>query len=108
MTQQITWNTDLTKLEPLPRSKRPKKDHKCPHDRKHPTGMEVCRACGDYGICCDCGMEYIKQDSYGGPRCWMCEGVLHLRRKLREAEREQAKRKAEHMTPAEQTEEARA
>ncbi len=76
------------------KSERPKKDHKCSHDRKHATGMEVCRACGDIGICPQCGAEYIVIDT--GARCYPCSTIERLSDALENAKREQEQRKAKY------------
>ncbi len=74
-------------------------DGYCPHRRPHLSGMEVCRACGDYRICQTCGMEYIWQDS-GDEQCWMCCRVDALRAALAQAERDQAARKTQYQAKA--------
>jgi hypothetical protein len=89
------WSWDLTKPLPGETRKREKKtDHRCPHDRKHPTGMELCEQCGDFGVCAECGVDYIKRDMGGGPICHRCVDLHRLETKLAEARAEQAKRKA--------------
>jgi hypothetical protein len=68
-----------------------KKDHDCPHARPHPSGMEVCRTCGDFGICPECGSEYIKLDT--GPICYPCTCLHRAARSLATEQRELAKRR---------------
>lgn len=98
MDQQDDWNLDLSAPIRHKQMKPPKKDHKCPHDRKHPTGMEVCEACGDYGTCATCGAGYIRRDVYRYhlTLCWPCAEIAILEDRLeqlkRERERERSKR----------------
>ena len=82
-----------------PETPKVKKDHKCPHDRKHQSGMEVCRKCGDYRICETCGMEYIWQDS-GDRFCWMCLEVVGLTAMLDAKRDDQRNRIAKFKQPA--------
>lgn len=69
-----------------------KTDHKCPHDMRHPMGMEICPIC-DYDECEVCGLEYNRRDMSGDPRCYPCYCIAVLERKLEDALKAQATRK---------------
>ncbi len=80
-----------------------KKDHRCPHDRKDATGMELCRACGDFANCTICGDEFIKRD-LGGITCQPCREIPQMRMRLDRAIDAQAQRKAKYLPkPAHET-----
>ena len=87
---------DLSALSGRRYKKSPKKDHRCPHDRKNPTGMELCRACGDFANCAICGDEFIKRD-IGGTTCQSCRDIPRLRVRLDIALAEQEKRKQKYL-----------
>lgn len=92
-TAELMSDFDLS--APLGKHEKPlKKGHKCPHDRKNPTGMEVCRECGDFGNCAICGVEYISRDIYyqSDTLCWPCSEVARLEELLRRARIENDKR----------------
>ena len=91
--------TDFDLTAPLDKhEKPPKKNHTCPHDRKHPSGMEVCRECGDFGICTQCGDEYISRDDFyrSDELCYPCSEAERLTRVAERARADVAKRIAAH------------
>jgi ribosomal protein L32 len=92
-TTELLFDFDLS--APLgKRAKPPKKDHKCPHDRKNATGMEVCEACGDYGICATCGAGYIRIDAYyrHDTLCYPRSEIARMEAQLERARAEQTQR----------------
>jgi hypothetical protein len=92
-TTDLNAATDIVRVGRAPAAaKKPKKDHACPHDRKYPSGMEVCRICGDLGTCPECGDTYIKLDT--GSICYPCAVLRSLQYRILAALKEQQQRRA--------------